>query len=317
MFRAFRIHAFFAAALTSLWLPSCDNAKPSPFALTSAQAETALNLLAASVAAAAPRKSVNDLVTPPLTPPPNARAGAEGVSWQLLKEGNGVVVGEGDAVQAELSVWTDKGELAFSSYQKDAPVGFNAAVVPEAVFRELRKVSPEGKAWFWFSAALVHRIAQQHRSFPFPDTALVMEYEVVAVTAHRATAPASVLVADAALSPPDAAGPPAAALVTPNGLQHVPLRRGAGTAKPTRASKLRLLLTVWPITGLVVGQPTVRDLASATTLALAPAGLGQVLQTMTEGAIERVWLPPGKASQVVPVPKEQQAVLDLTLQKIE
>ncbi|HSU41968.1 MAG TPA: hypothetical protein VLJ38_20455, partial [Polyangiaceae bacterium] len=117
--------------------------------------------------------------------------------------------------------------------------------------------------------------------------------------------------------PPDAAGPPKQARVAASGLRFVVLWPGTGTAKPKSDDKLSLRLTLWPVLGLVVDNPLFAEKPSATTLARAPAGLASVLQTLTVGSVVRVWLPPGKAEQVGPVPAGREAVLDITLEQLE
>lgn len=252
---------------------------------------------------------------PPLSPPEDARTAPNGLRWKLLNEGDGQSVRQDDAIKADFSVWGENGQLAFTTYRGSGPGGFSAGTLREDVFEEIRKVSPGGKAWFWFPAELVRSIARLHPSFPFPKTALVLEYEPV-TTEHRGPPKVFGAAEGPSGNTPDAAGPPPTAL-TAGGLRYVVQSPGSGANKPSPSSKLHLRLTLWPVTGLVVGRPSIASQESATTLARAPAGLGRILQTMAEGATVRVWLPPGKASQVAPIDKDREGVLDLTLERIE
>ena len=282
-----------------------------------------LEELARSVAATAraQRKTVAELVAPPLTPPADAQSGPDGLRYKVVELGVGEPFSESDALQAEYSVWTPKGALVFSTYQGKGPVGATAAIVPRALWPVVAKLPAGSKVWLWLPAALVHAVREQYANLPFPEGPLVVEYEPVEV-AHRAVPePAS---ADgkaergsSRFAAPDAAGPPKDALASASGLRYVVLAVGTGTAKPKADDKLSLRLTLWPVLGLVVDSPLFVEKASATTLARAPAGLGSVLQTLTVGSVVRVWLPPGKAEQVGPVPAGREAVLDLRLEQLE
>jgi FKBP-type peptidyl-prolyl cis-trans isomerase len=284
-------------------------ARPSPSASSSAQPRVD-----------APRKSPSDLKAPPLAPPEDAVASVEGVKWKLLSEGTGEVLGELDSVQADLSVWTTDGKLFFSSYQHPAPVVFRAGLLPPGIYTELCKIKAGGKAWFWFSADFVQRDeARRSAKLPFPQADLIMEYEPHAIVRReaRSAEPPSEVVMTRRFPKPDASGPPKTARRTPGGLRFTELQGATGARKPERDSKLALRLTVWPVTGLVVEPPILKEEPSATTLARAPAGLSELLKTMSEGATVRVWLPAGKAGLVVPLDKGRDAILDLTLEKIE
>jgi hypothetical protein len=302
-----------------------SNAPPSPSAHAGASA-TPLAALAASVSkiAAESRRQASDVVMPPATAPDDADHGPGGVRWKVLRTGGGGGIGEHDTVRADFSVWTQTGTLAFTSYKDSGPAGFSAMSVPHSFFALLSRFSPGSKVWFWLPAPFVHAVAQEHVRFPYPDTALILEYEPVAIDHLASSAPAS---SSAAAAPaptpasqfpePDAGGPPKGALATSHGLRYVFLAQGGGPAKPVPDQRLDLRLTLWPVTGLVVGPPVLSNQLSATTLARAPAGLGSILQSMTEGSVVRVWLPPGKARAVAPIAADGEAVLDLGLEKIE
>jgi hypothetical protein len=270
------------------------------------------------------RKSATSLDAPPLSPPTEAEGGAEGLRYQILKRGVGEPIGQNDAIQAELSIWSQDGTLGFSSYKKGGPIGLNGGSIPAPLFDVLSPLPAGSKVWLWLPAALVHSLKQQRPQLPFPDAAIVIEYEPVQVT-HRPLPEAPEVAATEAVSKmvasrfpkPDAAGPPKSALTTPNGYRYVMLAAGSGGNKPKPDERLALELTLWPVLGLVVEPPLLNQRASATTLQRAPAGLGQVLATMTPGGVARVWLSAGKAQQVAPVPAGREAVLDVALERIE
>jgi FKBP-type peptidyl-prolyl cis-trans isomerase len=311
----------FAGVLAAISIGACKSKRvpmPSRSAMPSASAR------APAAVSAAPRKTLAQIKAPPLLPPEDALASVDGVKWKLLSAGSGDTLGATDSVQAELSVWTADGKRVFSTYERNGPMAFSAGLVQRGIYEELRKIKPGGKAWFWFSSEFVKADRQRRggRS-PFPEADLIMEYEPLSVS-HReqtvveipmgASAPVPV---NSPFPKPDAAGPPKTGFKTASGLSYIELRPGVGTRTPEPDSKLRLRLTVWPVTGLVVGSPAMKDHSTATTLAKAPAGLGQVLRKMKEGAAARVWLPAGIANQIVPIDKGQEAILDLTLEKIE
>lgn len=290
---------------------------------TPASSVAPLQELARSVAASARarRKSVGELVAPPLTPPADAENGPEGLRYKIVELGVGEPLRDNDVLQAEYSVWTPSGALAFSTYQGKGPAGATAAFVPRPLLAVAAKLPAGSKAWFWLPPPLVHTIREQHPNFPIPDSALVVEYEPVEVGHRTPAPPASAENADARaptrFPPPDAAGPPKDARVSASGLHFVVLRPGTGSAKAKPDDKLSLRLTLWPVLGLVVDNPLFAEKPSATTLARAPAGLASVLQTLTLGSVVRVWLPPGKAEQVGPVPAGREAVLDIMLEQLE
>jgi hypothetical protein len=280
--------------------------------------------LAASVmsSARAARKADIELSPPPLTPPADAESGPQGLRYKVVKRGVGAPVAANDGIHAEFSTWTQTGTLVFSTYQSKGPVGVTAAIVPAALFGVVGTLPPGSKAWFWLPAPLVHSLRQEHAYFPYPDAALVIEYEPTEIDRRAPMPPPSADGAQPAAAgldpgPPDAAGPPKAALVSTSGLRYVVLAPGRGDAKPKSDDRLTLLLTLWPVTGLVVDNPIFSRKTSATTLARAPAGLAPVLQTMTAGSGVRVWLPAGKAQLVAPVPAGHEAILDVGLVRIE
>lgn len=288
---------------------------------------TPLNELAASVASSAQvaRKTVADLVAPPLTPPGDAQSGAGGLRYKIVKLGVGEPVNPNDGIRAEYSVWTSTGTLVYSTYRFHGPAGATAAFVPQEFSALVGQLPAGSKAWIWVPAPVVHAVLQQRMNLPFPDAALVIEYEPLEIE-HRvgpelaspsgSVAPAPPRTASS-FPQPDAAGAPKDALVSTSGLHYVVLVPGTGAQKPQPADKLILKLTLWPVTGLVVGSPSLSQTPSATTLARAPAGLASVLQTLTTGSVVRVWLPAGKAEQVGPVPAGHEAVLDLSLERLE
>jgi FKBP-type peptidyl-prolyl cis-trans isomerase len=282
-----------------------------------------LEELARSVAATAraKRKTVAELVAPPLTPPADAETGPDGVRYKIVELGVGEPLTENDALHADYSVWTPDGTLVFSTYRAKGPVGATAGFVPRPLLPVVVKLPAGSKAWLWLPASLVHVIREQYPNFPFPESALVVEYEPVEVGHRAPTEPASPDAAPArpasGFAAPDAAGPPKDALVSASGLHFVVLAPGTGSAKPKPDDKVSLRLTLWPVLGLVVERPLFVEKASATTLARAPAGLASVLQTLTVGSVVRVWLPAARAAQVGPVPAGRDAVLDLRLEQLE
>jgi hypothetical protein len=313
-----------APALLVAGCKCASGTAPAASAKPSASASP-LAVLAASVASSAKsaRKTPADLVTPPLSPPEDAEHGPAGIRWKLVQRGSGAALGQQDGVKAEASFWTQAGELAFSTYAKPGPGGFSGATLPPALFTVLSPIPPGSKAWIWLPAEYVHSVRQQRVTFPFPDAALVIEYEPVEV--HQASVP--VVAASPApeglstpASPfpaPDAAGPPKSALTTAGGLRYVLLAPGEGKAKPQPDDKLSLKFTLWPVVGLVVDNPQIRDYPGVTTTQRAPGGLGQVLQKMSAGSTARVWLSAGKAKDLVPRAPQGEAVLDLRLERIE
>jgi FKBP-type peptidyl-prolyl cis-trans isomerase len=305
----------------------CSSNAPSPAASAGPAGSAApLKELARSVAAQAraERKTPAELVMPPASPPNDAQTGPEGLRYRVVELGVGEPLGQNDVLQAEYSIWTPSGALAYSTYQGKGPAGATAAFIPSALLSVAAKLPTGSKAWFWVPLSIVHAYREQHPNFPFPDSALVLEYEAVEVGHRAVTGSASAAASVAAtpavpvrFPPPDAAGPPKDALVSASGLRYVVLAQGAGQAKPKGDDKLSLKLTLWPVLGLVVDSPLFAERPSATTLARAPAGLGAVLEALTVGSSARVWLPKDKAEQVGPVPAGREAVLDLSLERIE
>lgn len=261
--------------------------------------------LAANLYAHAP-VDPSTLKAPPLTPPPDAKAGAAGVHFQLLEPGTGDTAGPVDALVLDFSIWTSDGKLARSSYTDPKSMLFSISRVSPQLRGMLAPLKKGARARYWLpKASLVGWKPED-----WPDADLIIEVQVHDLTHVTYTDATGAAMDPLPFQPPDAAGPPADALSTPDGLHYVYLEHGTEKEHPKPGEHLKLTIGAYAIDGLTVVLLE-SALKTATTLERAPGNLSEVLKQLTNGDRVRVWLPMGVGRQVIPKAGSRDVVLDM------
>lgn len=280
----------------------------------------------ATVPASRPRKQVSELVAPAPVPPDDAKDGPAGSRIQILEQGTGARVPLEHGVRAEVTIWSRAGDLVFSTYSSPKEMALPLSFIPAPVRSSFAEVRLGGKARFWLPEELIKaHVAASGGQLALPPVALIVDFEPLAALVLEQTesplnadAPASA--GSGAAGPrfprPDAGGPTAGALRTPGGLSYTKLASEAGRPPLAPKQRVRLHVTAWPVTGLVVGAP-ILDESSVTTLERAPGGLSDVLKRLAVGEAARVWLPADRAAKVVPTAQGRELVLDLFVERVE
>jgi hypothetical protein len=245
---------------------------------------------------------------------------------QVLEEGTGALVPLEHGVRAEVSIWSQAGNLVFSTYSSAKEMALPLTFIPAPVRPSFAAVRLGGKARFWLPEELVKaHVTASGGQLALPPVALIVEYEPLAALELKQTeAPLS---ADATagsgsggVAPrfprPDAGGPAKGALRTPAGLSYVKLTSAGAGAALAAKQRITLHVPAWPVTGLVVGAPILNE-TSVTTLERAPGGLSDVLKKLSIGEAARVWLPADRAAKVVPAAQGRELVLDLVVERVE
>jgi hypothetical protein len=311
----------YAASLPVLLalVAACSKPRPKPTGETAAPTADPVELAAAATAPP-PAGSVspgngqyahtpvdpNTIKAPPLTPPPEATAGAAGVHFQLLEPGTGDTAGPVDALVLDFSLWTSDGKLVHSSLADPRSPLFSISRVSPQLRGMLAPLRKGARARYWLpKASLVGWKPEE-----WPDADLIIEVQVRGLT-HMTYADATgATVNPLPFQPPDAAGPPGDALSTPNGLHYIYLEHGTGKEHPKPGAPLKLSLEAYAIDGLTV-VPLESGLKTATTVDRAPGNLSEVLTQLVNGDRARVWLPMGVGRQVIPKAGSRDVVLDM------
>jgi FKBP-type peptidyl-prolyl cis-trans isomerase len=279
------------------------------------RAASSATLGAASAVSAEPsakRRNPDELTFPGPEAPPEAQALPNGVKYRVLRRGTPAK--DLEAVVADVAIWSKQGELAFSSYGT-RQAEFSLSILPEDLAHQIASLGIGGDAIFWLPSAAV----DGWRLSVLPAGDVVARIEVLRrrapakTTAQPLGRPAS---KGAAVKPPAVGGPPSDATTTPNGLRFVVLRRGEGPTPSQRDAEVTTRVSGYVAAGLEV-QQVLSPLETTTTLRRAPGGLGQVLEHMRKGGVNRIWVPPDKAGSLLADRAGQELVLDVELLEIE
>ncbi len=303
-----------AAAISGAGLLSCRSRAEAPRPTEEAQR-------AATPAPPPPgsprlRQGILKTLRPPAaTPPADARTGPGGVRWLLLAPGTGTPPGPENAVTAEVTTWTQNGQLAYTTYADGGGLTFDLRALPEGLRNELGRLPPGAKARFWMPASSL--VGWKPETWANED--LIIEYEVVDVkagsTVQVSSGPGVVSGSSSSGYPPPQPGkPPAGAVETPEGIAQLELRPGKG-AMARAGATLQLKLDAWTQSGLIVSR-LIQSHELSMSLSSAPESLKPILTTLRPGEVRRIWLTPALAAGVLPSTDGNPAVLDIELLQI-
>lgn len=93
------------------------------------------------------------------------------------------------------------------------------------------------------------------------------------------------------LPPPDVAGPPSDAQVTPSGLAYRVLARGSGGRRPTASARVLVNYTGWTTDGTIIDGAPIGEAPVTITLADTMAGWQEGVRLMSRGDKFRFWIP--------------------------
>jgi hypothetical protein len=300
-------------------LASCSKPKPQPAPAAGGPSQTAAAssvsvVGAAASAGAAPSPWAHTPVdpstikAPPLTPPPQAKAGPAGVYSQVLEPGEGDLARPVDTIIANFSMWSGDGKLAQSSYAQPQATAFSLASVSPGLREMLAPLKQGAKVRYWLPRASL----AGWRPPDWPDADLIIEVSVLSLTHITITNAGGATIDPVPFQPPDAAGPPAQALSTASGLHYIYLAHGTAEKHPKPGEHLKLRIDAYSIDGLTL-QQLERGLDTATTLERAPGNLSEILSQLNDGDRVRIWLPMGVGRQVIPKAGSHDVVMDTTL----
>lgn len=261
------------------------------------------------------RKSFEALQLPKdaRTPPTGAIAGSNGIRWLTLAAGTGLRPDERSTVKAELSIWTLNGKLLFSTYSLQGSTTFTMTSLQPFVRQQVKGLGVGGRARAWFPVGTAGSWAQA----AWRQSALILEIEMLSI----AESSISVIKQTIGSRPyrfvlPEAAGPPVGASAAPEGVRFIYLAHTKATIPP-KTVRLRLEITAWQTSGIMLGKPLLRQRQTITTVSQAPSAVARILGGMRIGETVRMWLPPKVATALLPVPANAETIVDVTLVAIK
>lgn len=251
---------------------------------------------------------------PPVTPPDGAQLGPLGARTLTVQVGEGPLPEPERLLLLELRAWDDSGALLTDTLAHPKPLALSPGVLPEPLRVELSRQRVGTRLQVWISAAA----AQRFRLSEWPREGQ-LRLELV-VLGTREPLPATVrqmgsLSTPQRFAPPSVSGPSDEAKTAAGGIRYEWLQSGPEGSQPRQGSQVRLSLTAYSMSGVVVSK-VLEDQLTTMTMGQAPAGLQPVLDRMVVGDTVRVWLPEERARQVLPQVSSA-AVMDVTLLDIK
>ncbi len=243
------------------------------------------------------------------TPPTEAITGPKDVRWQTLANGSEVRPENNSTVTADLSIWTNEGKLLFKTQHGKSTSAFTMSSLKPFVKNQLKTLGVGGQARVWFPAGTAGNWANA----AWRQSALFVELEVLSVKPTKTNSKTF-----STGSPPyrfvlpDAAGPPANASATPQGISFVYMAHSKGKVPP-EASRVTLEITAWQTKGIMLGKSLFREQKTITSVSQMPNTVAEILRKMRVGETVRLWLPQKVATALLPVPKNPETIVDVTL----
>ncbi|MCP4449803.1 MAG: FKBP-type peptidylprolyl isomerase [Myxococcales bacterium] len=236
-------------------------------------------------------------------PPADARKTGLGVSYRVLKSGDGgEKPREWDKVEVHYSGWTTDGKMFDSSITRGRPAQFAVNGVIAGWTDVLQQMSPGDKWLIWIPEE--HAYKGQPRK---PSGTLVFEVELLKVTAMP----------EPPKAPADVAAPPKDAKKTEKGVSYKVLETGDGGAKPLPTDKVEVHYSGWTTDGKMFDSSVTRGRPITFPLTTVIPGWTDGLQVMGVGDKVRFWIPEELAYKGQPGKPAGMLVFDVELVSIK
>lgn len=240
--------------------------------------------LALSVEAAAHTQAPAPVPPPPdvAAPPADADKTPSGLASKVLQPGTGTArAGARDAVTVHYTAWTADGKMFDNSHARRMPSSFLLEAVIKGWAEGVQLMTIGETRRLWIPEELAFKGIKGR-----PQGMVVFDVELVDI------------LPDPRVAPPDVSKPPDDAEKTSSGLAHKVLRRGTGTTKPRRQSRVTVHYTGWSAAdGKMFDSSVTRGQAATFGLDEVIEGWTEGVQLMVEGERRRFWIPARLAYQ--------------------
>jgi peptidylprolyl isomerase len=227
------------------------------------------------------------MVKPAALPPPSDVAAApsdavrtpSGLATKVLTPGRGTEhPGPDDKVKASYTGWTPDGHMFDSSVVRGEPITFPLTAVIPGWTEALQLMVVGEKRRLWIPSALAYGA---HPRPGAPGGDLVFDVELLDIF----PAPKMPTV------PEDVKAPPSSAIKTASGLAYRVLTPGAGSAKPTPTSTVKVSYSGWTPDGKMFDSSSLHGGTATFGVTGVIKGWTEGLQLMTKGEKARFWVP--------------------------
>lgn len=208
-------------------------------------------------------------------PPADAGKTASGLASKVVQAGNGESKPtEQDFVTVHYTGWTRDGKMFDSSYARGTPNTFPVNRVIKGWGEGVQLMVVGEKRRLWIPQELAYN-GQEGR----PEGMLVFDVELLEI------------VPSPTIAPPDVAAAPADAQKTESGLAYRMLKTGAGTAKPSRKSRVTVHYSGWTTDGKLFDSSVMRGQPASFALDEVIEGWTEGVQLLSPGDKARFWIP--------------------------
>jgi FKBP-type peptidyl-prolyl cis-trans isomerase len=231
--------------------------------------------------------STGRVVTPPpdvATPSADAQISPSGLGMKVLQPGSGTEhPASNDCVTVSFIAWKTDGTLfSTSTTMNDSDVlCLNEAIM--GVAEALKEMVVGEKRRLWIPEDLTfheghHHAQRRPEDEEPPHKDLTFDVTLLSILKAPPT-------------PVDLRQSPAAAIRTASGLSYQVLSQGKGDAHPAANNKVMVHFSGWRMDGRLFESTIMANHPALVTIATAPSGFREALQTMTVGEKARFWIP--------------------------
>jgi peptidylprolyl isomerase len=214
-------------------------------------------------------------------PPADAVKTASGLGSKVLQKGTGTArPTENDLVTVQYTGWTTDGKMFDSSLAHPTTNTFPVNRVIKGWGEGVQLMVVGEKRRFWIPEDLAYK-GQAGR----PKGMLVFDVELMEI------------VPSPRVPPPDVAAPPPDATTTKSGLAYKVLRKGTGSARPLRTSRVTVHYTGWTTDGKMFDSSVEKGPPISFGLNEVIEGWSEGVQLMVTGEKTRFWIPENIAYQ--------------------
>ena len=248
-----------------------------------------------------------DIIKPPATPedvaaaPADAQKTPSGLASKVLTPGKGGDKPRAhDKVTVHYSGWTTDGKMFDSSVERGTPATFGLNQVIPGWTEGVPLMEPGEKRRFWIPEELAYKGRRG------PQGMLVFDIELIEVERMP----------DPPKTPDDVAKAPSSAKKTKTGLAYRVLNKGTGTAKSTKADRVKVNYSGWTTDGKMFDSSVTRGTPATFGVGQVIPGWTEGLQLMVVGETTRFWIPEDLAYKGKQGPPQGMLVFDVELLEI-